>query len=87
MRLLMDGHALMYDIPAEHRHLAIPMHPQEQFNAIVETIHKAGFQADVHAVGDKGVDWTLSAYASASGSPSECRKWRHRIEHFPCIPR
>lgn len=83
IKLAVDGYALMYNIPAEHRHLAIPMHPQDQFNEIIAVIHKAGFQADVHAVGDKGVDWTLAAYARAAGSSAECRNRRHRIEHFP----
>ncbi|MCX7019404.1 MAG: amidohydrolase [bacterium] len=83
VKLAVDGYALMYDIPQQHRDLAIPMHPQEQFNAIIAAIHNAGLQADVHAVGDKGVDWTLAAYAQAAGSPAECRRRRHRIEHFP----
>ncbi len=83
IKLAVDGYALMYNIPAEHRHLAIPMHPQPQFEEIIATIHRAGLQADVHAVGDKGVDWTLTAYAKASGSAAECRRRRHRIEHYP----
>jgi predicted amidohydrolase YtcJ len=83
IKLAVDGYALMYDVPAEHRHLAIPMHPQPQFEAIIAAIHQADFQADVHAVGDKGVDWTLEAFAKAAGSAAECRRRRHRIEHFP----
>jgi len=83
VKLAVDGYALMYDVPAEHRHLAIPMHAQPQFDQIVATIHKADLQADVHAVGDKGVDWTLSAFAKAAGSAAACRSRRHRIEHFP----
>ena len=51
----------MYDVPEDRKHMAIPMHPQDKFNAIIAEIHKAGLQADVHAVGDKGVDWTLEA--------------------------
>lgn len=83
IKLAVDGYALMYDVPREHQHLAIPMHPQDQFNEIVSTIHRAGFQVDVHAVGDRGVDWTLAAFAKAAGSVSTCRSFRHRIEHFP----
>ncbi len=83
IKLAVDGYALMYKVPEQHRHMAIPMHPQPQFNEIVATIHRAGLQADVHAVGDKGVDWTLAAFAKAAGSPAECRRRRHRIEHFP----
>jgi predicted amidohydrolase YtcJ len=68
----------MYHIPAEHRHLALPMHPQSQFNEIVAAIHRAGFQVDVHAAGDQGVDWTLDAFAKAAGSIAACRERRHR---------
>lgn len=83
IKLAVDGYALMYEVPAEHRHMAIPMHPQPVFEQIISAIHQAGFQADVHAVGDKGVDWTLAAFAKAAGTPAECRRMRHRIEHFP----
>ncbi len=82
IKLAVDGYALMYKIPREQQHLAIPMHPQPRFDEIIETIHKADLQADVHAMGDKGVDWTLEAYEKAAGSASECRNRRHRIEHF-----
>jgi len=83
VKLAVDGYALMYDVPAERRHMAIPMHPQPQLEAIIARIHRADFQADVHAVGDKGVDWTLAAFAKAAGSDARCRECRHRIEHFP----
>lgn len=83
IKLAVDGYALMYEVPAKHRQLAIPMHPEPQFNEIITTIHRAGLQTDVHAVGDKGVDWTLAAFTKASGSPARCRERRHRIEHFP----
>ena len=82
VKLAVDGYALMYDVPAQHRHMAVPMHPQPLFNQIIATIHNADLQADVHAVGDKGVDWTLDAFAKAAGSTAECRRRRHRIEHF-----
>ena len=82
VKLAVDGYALMYDVPARHRHMAVPMHPQPLFNQIVAIIHNADLQADVHAVGDKGVDWTLDAFAKAAGSTAECRRRRHRIEHF-----
>ena len=85
IKLAVDGYALLYDIPAEHRHLAIPMHPQPLFEQIIATIHKADLQVDVHAVGDKGVDWTLAAFAKAAGSVAACRERRHRIEHFPIL--
>jgi len=83
LKLAVDGYALMYDTPAEHREMAIPMHPEDTFREIVQAIHDAGLQVDVHAVGDKGVDWTLDAFERAAGSPAAVRERRHRIEHFP----
>ncbi|HPA21185.1 MAG TPA: amidohydrolase [Verrucomicrobiae bacterium] len=83
IKLAVDGYALMYDIPAEHKEFAIPMHPQPILEQMVATIHDAGLQADVHAAGDRGVDWVLDAYAKAAGGPEGVRQRRHRIEHFP----
>jgi len=82
-KLAVDGYALMHDVPEDRRDMAIPMHPQDKFNTIIGEIHNAGLQADVHAVGDKGVDWTLEAFQKAAGSAQGVRKMRHRIEHFP----
>lgn len=83
VKLAVDGYALMYDLPAKHRHLCSPMHPKDQFEQIIRLIHNAGYQVDVHAVGDRGVDWTLEAFAKAAGGAHAVRKRRHRIEHFP----
>ena len=85
VKLAVDGYALMYDVPPEHRELDMPMHPQDQFEAIVAAIHRADLQVDVHAVGDKGVDWTLKAFAKAAGSAQAVRRLRHRIEHYPFL--
>jgi predicted amidohydrolase YtcJ len=47
---------------------------------IVKDAQRAGFQACVHAIGDKAINTALNAFKSAavgsSGNP-----WRHRIEH------
>jgi hypothetical protein len=83
IKLAVDGYALMYDVPEGHKEFAIPMHPQAAFEEIVATIHRAGYQADVHAVGDNGVDWTLAAFEKACGGKQKNREKRHRIEHFP----
>jgi len=83
VKLAVDGYALMYDVPPEHQHLAQPMHPQGIFEEMIAAIHRADLQVDVHAVGDKGVDWTLQAFAHAAGRASAARERRHRIEHFP----
>ena len=53
---------------------------QERMNAVVRQIHEKGFQAAVHAIGDRAVDQVLTAYEQViprgSGNPM-----RHRIEH------
>jgi len=81
-KLAVDGYPLMYDVPPQQQRLNLPMHPQEQFEAIVATIQRAGFQVDVHAAGDRGVDLTLDAFSKAAGGDTQVREWRHRIEHF-----
>jgi predicted amidohydrolase YtcJ len=82
-KLAVDGFAMMYQVPAEQERLNIPMHPQDKFQGMIAAIHKADFQVDVHAVGDKGVDWTLDAFSRAAGGDPKVRDRRHRIEHFP----
>ncbi|MFH0958991.1 MAG: amidohydrolase family protein [Pseudomonadota bacterium] len=84
VKLAIDGYPLMYTALDKRRERLIkPMHPKDQFEAIVKAIHDAEFQVDVHAVGDKAVDLTLDGFLKACGSASECRRRRHRIEHFP----
>jgi len=85
IKLAVDGYALMYEIPEGHKEFAVPMHPQEVFEQIVGVIHSAGLQVDVHAVGDRGVDWTLTAFEKAAGGAARARERRHRIEHFPFL--
>lgn len=82
IKLAVDGYAMIYNSPADQAHLNMPMHPQPTFDRIIAEIHNAGFQADVHAVGDKGVDWAIDAFVKAAGSTGACRRSRHRIEHF-----
>jgi predicted amidohydrolase YtcJ len=83
IKLAVDGYPLMYRVPAQHGHLNLPMHPQDQFETLVSLIHQAGLQVDVHAVGDRGVDLVLDAFRKASGSDRAVHARRHRIEHFP----
>jgi len=82
IKLAIDGYPLMYEVPARQEHLNIPMHPLDQFQAIVSAIHEAGLQVDVHAVGDRGVDITLDAFSRAAGGDRAVRDRRHRIEHY-----
>jgi predicted amidohydrolase YtcJ len=84
VKLAIDGYPLMYaPLEKTKERLVKPMHPKDQFEAIITAIHAADYQVDVHAVGDKAVDLTLDGFLKACGSASECRRRRHRIEHFP----
>ena len=84
VKLAIDGYPLMYTaLEKTKERLVKPMHPKDQFEAIITAIHAADYQVDVHAVGDKAVDFTLDGFLKACGSASECRRRRHRIEHFP----
>jgi len=82
VKLAVDGYPLMYNVLPQHQQVNIPMHPEDQFRAIVATIHNAGLQVDVHAAGDRGVDMTLEAFSRAAGGDRAVRERRHRIEHY-----
>lgn len=67
--------ALYYRNPS-----GLPMHNEKDFQEMVNLFHKTGQQISVHAIGDKAVDLTLSAFIQAL--KAEPRKdHRHRIEH------
>lgn len=56
---------------------------QEQLNQIVIEVQAAGFQAAIHALGDRAVEQTQNAIAAAlNGQPNT---YRHRIEHNAVI--
>jgi len=82
IKLAVDGFPMMYHVPRNRAQVNIPMHPRDQLEAIVATIHKADLQVDIHAAGDLGVDWTLDAFSKAAGGDRAVRERRHRIEHF-----
>jgi len=73
VKLAVDGYALMHNPPEDRRH-GHPDAPTGQFEAIIAEIHKAGLTADVHAVGDKGVDWTLDAFQKRPDRPARCAR-------------
>ncbi len=58
----------------------LPMHSENEFHEMVSIFHKTGQQISVHAVGDKAVDLTLSAFLQALKEEPR-RDHRHRIEH------
>jgi predicted amidohydrolase YtcJ len=53
---------------------------QEQLNALVLKAHRAGFQVEIHAHGDRAIDLTLNAYEYALGTYPR-KDHRHIITH------
>lgn len=53
---------------------------EEEFYALVEKAHKHGYQAGVHAIGDKAVHWVLNAVERAQEKHGK-KGLRHRVEH------
>jgi predicted amidohydrolase YtcJ len=77
-KLAADGggpSALFYRNPS-----GLPMHREKDFHEMVSLFHKTGQQISVHAIGDKAVDLTLSAFVQALKAEPR-RGHRHRIEH------
>jgi len=76
-----SGTALMFgpfsDNPASS---GLAMMPYEQFEKMVVTADKYGFQIGVHSIGDKGNNWTLNAYEKAQEINGK-RDSRYRDEH------
>ncbi len=58
----------------------LAMMPYEEFEKMVVIADKYGFQIGVHAIGDKGNNWTLNAYEKARQVNGK-RDSRHRDEH------
>jgi hypothetical protein len=58
----------------------LAMMPYEEFESMVVAADKSGFQIGVHAIGDKGNNWTLNAYEKAQQVNGK-RDSRHRDEH------
>jgi predicted amidohydrolase YtcJ len=76
-----SGTALMFepfnDNPSSS---GLAMMPYEEFEKMVVTADKYGFQIGVHAIGDKGNNWTLNAFEKAIQINGK-RDSRHRDEH------
>jgi predicted amidohydrolase YtcJ len=59
-------------------------HTQEELNEMVGSVHNAGFQAAVHAIGDRAIMQALNAFEHVlDGGPNTLR---HRMEHVSVIP-
>ncbi len=76
-----SGTALMFEPFADNPATSgLAMMPYEDFERMVVAADKYGFQIGVHAIGDKGNNWTLNAYEKAM-SVNGKRDSRHRDEH------
>jgi len=58
-------------------------HSDEQLSELVEKVDAAGYQAIVHAIGDRAIEQAIGAISRVSGSRNPRR---HRIEHASLLP-
>ena len=76
-----SGTALMFEAFTDNPATSgLSMMPYEEFENMVISADKYGFQIGVHAIGDKGNNWTLNAYETAQKTNGK-RDSRHRDEH------
>ena len=76
-----SGTALMFEPFSDNPETSgLAMMPYDKFENMVVTADKYGFQIGVHAIGDKGNNWTLNAYEKAL-QENGSRDSRHRDEH------
>jgi predicted amidohydrolase YtcJ len=76
-----SGTALMFEPFTDNPSTSgLSMMPYEEFEEMVVTADKFGFQIGVHSIGDKGNNWTLNAYEKAQ-TVNGRRDSRHRDEH------
>jgi predicted amidohydrolase YtcJ len=76
-----SGTALMFEPFSDNTATSgLAMMPYEEFENMVVTADKLGFQIGVHAIGDKGNNWVLNAYEQAQKVNGK-RDSRHRDEH------
>ena len=76
-----SGTALMFEPFSDNPGTSgLAMMSYEEFENMVVTADKYGFQIGVHSIGDKGNNWTLNAYEKAQ-QVNRKRNSRHRDEH------
>lgn len=76
-----SGTALMFEPYKDNPSTSgLAMMPYEEFEKMVVTADKYGFQIGVHSIGDKGNFWTLNAFEKAQQVNGK-RNSRHRDEH------
>jgi len=76
-----SGTALMFEPFTDNPGTSgLAMMPYDEFEKMVVTADKYGFQIGVHSIGDKGNNWTLNAFETARNI-NGIRDSRHRDEH------
>jgi predicted amidohydrolase YtcJ len=55
--------------------------PQEQFHGLLAKYHAQGWQLAIHAIGDAGIEVTLSGFEGMDSAQHPVAGRRHRIEH------
>ena len=76
-----SGTALMFSPFSDNPESSgLAMMTYEEFENMVVTADRYGFQIGVHSIGDKGNNWTLNAFEKA-GKINGKRDSRHRDEH------
>jgi predicted amidohydrolase YtcJ len=75
------GAALLEDYSDDHGNLGLLMMTPAQLDAVVAKAHGCGVQVATHAIGDRGNQVVLDAYAKALGGDATSTDHRWRIEH------
>lgn len=74
------GAALIDDYSDHPGHKGLLLHKSSEFNHLVETAMKAGFQVNTHAIGDQANKLVLDSYEKYINK-TDSKHLRHRVEH------
>src|SRR3954454_4455567 len=90
----MGGHtaALLEPYADDPKNSGLPRYDAEKLNAMTKERVLAGFQIGFHAIGDKGIQMALDAFAEAEKAAKEAKakganggdEYRLRVEHAQC---
>ena len=79
------GTALFFEPYADDpQTCGLPIYKENELNALVLAVDKAGLQIAAHAIGDKANAWILNALAQAR-LKNGVRDSRHRVEHSQVV--
>ncbi len=68
----------------DEKNEGILRHSDEELSSLVEKVDARGYQAVVHAIGDRAVEQAVEAISRVAGARNPRR---HRIEHVSLLPR